>query len=51
MHMTNLTLGIIADRKSGTQNPALAVPVAPESVRNPAPEKLVPLGTLLEKIV
>ena len=43
MHMTNLTLGIIADRKSGTQNPALAVPVAPESVRNPAPEKLVPL--------
>ena len=37
--MIDHTLGIITDRILGTQNPALAVPVAPESV-NPAPEKL-----------
>ena len=40
--MIDHTLGIITDRILGTQNPALAVPVAPESV-NPAPEKLARL--------
>ena len=34
-NMIKPTLVIITDRMSGTQNPALAVPVAPESV-NPA---------------